>query len=123
MLYSFSFNGIKKPYLYTEKGKQSSPFAPITRNIQTVPGRAGGYLTDSETQIRVIQQPIFIKADNRTNLRKLEEDLSAWLVTKEPMELIFDDEKDRVYYAVVEESIELEQVDEFARGVITLKKK
>lgn len=119
MLYSFSFNGIKKPYLYTEKGKRFSAFAPITRNIQTIPGRPGGYLSSSDTQVRVIEQPFFIKASNRLALRKLEEELAAWLVTAEPKPLILDDEPDRIYYAVVEESVELEPIDEFARGVIT----
>lgn len=96
-----------------------STWAPIARNLFSISGKAGAYLSSTDTQVRVIEQPFFIKASDRLDLKKIEEELSEWLITDEPAELIFDDEPDRVYYAVVDGSLEMEEVNDFGRGVIT----
>ncbi|USK43719.1 distal tail protein Dit [Cytobacillus oceanisediminis] len=119
MLFSLSFNGIKKDYLICERGKRRSAFAPIKRNLLTFPGMAGAYLESTDTEVRIIQQPITINAKDRLDERKLEEDLSDWLVTGQPAELIFDDEPDRVYYAVVDGSLDIEDIARFGKGTIT----
>lgn len=119
MLFSLSFNGIKKDYLICERGKRRSAFAPIKRNLLTVLGMPGAHLESTDTEVRVIQQPITINAKDRLDQRKLEEDLSDWLVTDQPVELIFDDEPDRVYYAVVDGSLDIEDIARFGKGTIT----
>lgn len=120
MLLSFTFNGVKKDFVIAEKGKRRSAFAPIARNLITVPKVPGAYLQNSETEVRTIEQPILIKGVNRYNVRKLEEELASWLVTSQPKELIFDDEPDRIYYAIVQGSVEIEDVvDRWGRGFIT----
>ena len=119
MLLSFSFDGIKKDFIIAERGKRRTAFAPIRRNFLNVPGMAGAYLQSTETDVRVIQQPIIINGIDRFNVRKLEEELSSWLVTDEPKELIFDDEADRVYYAVVDGEVSIEDLVRFGRGEIT----
>ena len=120
MLLSFTFDGVKKDFIIAEKGKRRSAFAPVTRNLISVPKVPGAYLQSSETEVRTIEQPILIKGVNRYNVRKLEEELSSWLVTSQPKELIFDDEPDRDYFAIVQGSVEIEDVvDRWGRGVIT----
>lgn len=119
MLYSFSFNGIKKSYVISGRGKRRSAFAPVKRNLLTVPGVPGAYLESTDTEVRIIQQPITINAKDRLDERKLEEDLSAWLITSQPEELIFDDEPDRIYYAVVDGSLDIEDIVNFGQGTIT----
>lgn len=119
MLLTFSFDGIKKDFIIAERGKRRTAFAPIKRNFLTVPSMAGAYLQSTETDVRVIQQPIIINGIDRFNVRKLEEELSSWLVTKDPRELIFDDEDDRVYYAVVDGEVAIEDLVRFGRGEIT----
>lgn len=119
MFLSFYFNGIKKSYLKIEKGRRRSIFAPLSRNLTTVPGRPGAFLNSTDTQVRVITQPFFIEAKDRFHLRKIEEDLAEWLITDEPAPLIFDDESDRVYYAIVDGSLEMEDIVRFGRGVVT----
>lgn len=118
-MFSFSFNGIKKPYLKIEKGRRRSIFAPIKRNLVYVPGMAGAYLSDTDTDVRVIEQPIYIKSKTKPELRKLEEDLASWLITEEPAPLIFEDEPDRTYYAVVDGSLDIEEVVRNGKGIIT----
>lgn len=119
MLFSLSFNGIKKDYLICERGKRRSAFAPIKRNLLPIEGMPGAYLESTDTEVRVIQQPITINAKDRMDERKLEEDLSAWLITGQPAELIFDEEPDRVYYAVIDGSLDIEDIARFGKGTIT----
>ena len=100
-------------------GKRRSAFAPITRNLLKIPNMPGAYLQNSETDIRTISQPIIINGKDRFEVRKLEEDLASWLITKEPKELIFDDEPDRVYYALVQGDVPIEDIVRFGRGEIS----
>lgn len=119
MLFSLRFNSVKKDYIICERGKRRSAFAPIRRNLLTVPGMAGAYLEGTETEVRIIEQPIVINGKDRFDVRKLEEDLSDWLFTEQSAELIFDDEPDRTYYAVVDGSLDIEDIVRFGKGTIT----
>ena len=120
MLLSFSFNGIKKNYFYCEPGKRRSVIAPLNRTLLTLPGLPGAHLTETSTEVRVIEQPFHIKATDIFQLRKLEEDMASWLITENPGVLIFDDEPDRVYYAAIHGAIETDDVGHsFGRGILT----
>jgi predicted phage tail component-like protein len=114
-----TLNGIKKDYLKVLRGRKRPPWAPVKRNILTFPGMAGGYQESTDILPRPVDVPILIKAGNLADLQKLKEDLASWLITDQPVELIFDDEPDRVYYAVVDGSLDLEEIVNFGRGVIT----
>ncbi|MBP3038060.1 phage tail family protein [Bacillaceae bacterium Marseille-Q3522] len=118
MLLSFSFNGIKKTYMRMEPGRRKSVFSPVRRNLLRLPGMVGAYLDGTDTDVLVIQQPISIEGKDKLDLRKVEEDLAAWLVTEQEAPLIFDDEPGRVYYAVIDGSFEPEQIVNFGRGTI-----
>ena len=45
-----------------------------------------------------------------TDLQKLKEDLADWLYTEQPAELIFDDELDRAYLALIDGSVDLDEM-------------
>lgn len=119
MFLSFSFNGIKKPYLKIERGRRNSAFVPLVRNFTYIPGMPGAHLSSTDKDIRQITQPFFIEAPTREELETLKEDLAAWLVHDEPKPLIFDDEPNRVYYAVVDGSLDVEKIVNYGRGTIT----
>src|SRR4051812_2513306 len=119
MLFSFSYDSIKKDYIICERGKRRSAFAPITRNLLSIPGMPGSFLESTTTGVRIIEQPIYIKGKDRFTVRKLEEDLAEWLITDEPKELVFDDEPDRVYYAVVDGSLDIEDIVHLGHGTVT----
>jgi predicted phage tail component-like protein len=110
------FNGVSKDYLTLTKGKIIPTFAPIARNILTVTGRPGGYLQDTSTSVRQLSVPVAITG---TELQKIKEDLADWLITEQPCELIFPNEPDRVYYAVVDGSLDLDELVDFGEGTIT----
>ncbi|WP_255290510.1 distal tail protein Dit, partial [Bacillus cereus] len=46
-------------------------------------------------------------------------DLAEWLFTEQPTELIFDDELDRTYLALIDGSIDLEELVNRGKGIIT----
>lgn len=101
----FFFNGVSKYYVRAVKKKRPA-WATLQRNILTVPGRPGGYLQDTDTKPRVIPVTLFLINEDFYDLQKLKEDLAAWLVTNEEKELIFEDEPDRAYYAVIDGSFD-----------------
>jgi predicted phage tail component-like protein len=115
---SFTFNGERRDYVVVLRGRKRPPWAPVQRDILKVPGLPGGYLQNTETDVRVLEIPILIKGDNLTHLQRVKEDLAAWLVTDEPKELIFDDDPTRTYYAVVDDTVDFEEIVKFGKGTI-----
>jgi predicted phage tail component-like protein len=113
------FNGIRKDYVTVLRGRKRPPWAPVRRNILTIPGMPGGYQESTDILPRPEDVPILIKAEDIADLQKVKEDLAEWLITDQPEELIFDDEDDRVYYAVVDGSLDLEEIVRVGHGVIT----
>ncbi|WP_142320705.1 distal tail protein Dit, partial [Bacillus cereus] len=78
------------------------------------------FFMNTETQERRIDVPIVITAKkDMADLQKIKEDLAEWLYTEQPTELIFDDELDRTYLALIDGSIDLEELVNRGKGVIT----
>lgn len=113
------FNGIEKDYIVPLTGRRRSAWAPISRNLISVTGMPGAHLSHTDVQARVITVPILVKAKNINDLQKLKEDMAEWLVHDEPKELVFKDEPDRVYYALVDGELELDEIFSTGRGEIT----
>lgn len=113
-LTDLQFNGIIKNYV-TVLQKQR-PFR-ATRNYEVleVTGKPGGYLSEVSTEVLVIPVSILIDAPNHDLLLKYGEDLAKWFNVKEPKELIFGDEPNRSYFAVVNGSLIPEDKVTFAK--------
>lgn len=116
---SFVFNKKRKDFIKVLRGQKRPVWSPIKRNLLQVPNRPGAYLFNTTTNIRTIEIPIAVFSDNLENLQKIKEDLADWLFTEEPAELIFDDERDRIYLAVVDDSLNLDELIYRGKGVIT----
>jgi predicted phage tail component-like protein len=113
-----TFRGIRKDYITVLRGRKRPPWSSIQRNIVTIPGRVGGYLFNTKIDPKLLEVPVLIMADSFSDLQKLKEDLAMWLVTDTPQELIFDDEPDRIYYAAVDDSLDLDELVRWGQGVI-----
>ncbi|HDR4365068.1 TPA: phage tail family protein [Bacillus cereus] len=117
---SFTFNHIRKDYIQMLVGRKRPSWAPVKRRLVRVPHRAGALLLNTETEERRIDVPLVIKAKkDMADLQKLKEDLADWLYTEQPAELIFDDELDRTYLALIDGSVDLDEIVNRGRGVIT----
>lgn len=116
---SFTFNGERKNYINILRGRERPPWASIQRNLVYTPGRPGAYVTESTVQVRYIRVPIGIEGKDRKDLQKVKEDLAHWLIHEEPKELIFDDEPDRVYLALVEDTVFFDEISNLGEGILT----
>ena len=117
---SFTFNNIRKDYVQMLVGRKRPTWSPIKRKLLKVPHRPGAYFINTETEERRIDVPLFISAKKDiADLQKIKEDLSDWLYTEEPVELIFDDEPDRTYLAFVDGSLDLDELVNKGRGVVS----
>ncbi|MGW6151009.1 distal tail protein Dit [Bacillus mycoides] len=117
---SFTFNNIRKDYIQMLVGRKRPSWAPIKRNLVRVPHRPGAFFIHTETEERRIDVPLVIKAKKDiAELQKIKEDLANWLYTEQPAELIFDDELDRTYLAFIDGSLDLDELVNMGKGVIT----
>ncbi|MED2150835.1 phage tail family protein [Bacillus thuringiensis] len=117
---SFTFNKIRKDYVQMLVGRKRPSWAPIKRRLVRVPHRAGALFLNTETEERRIDVPLVIKAKkDMADLQKVKEDLADWLYTEQPAELVFDDELDRTYLALIDGSVDLDEIVNRGKGVIT----
>ncbi|KIZ27215.1 phage tail protein [Bacillus thuringiensis] len=117
---SFTFNKIKKDYVQMLVGRKRPSWAPVKRNLVRVPHHAGALFLNTETEERRIDVPLVIKAKkDMADLQKVKEDLADWLYTEQPAELVFDDELDRTYLALIDGSVDLDEIINRGKGVIT----
>ena len=116
---SFSFNGIRKDYIFILMGFNRPAWSPVERDILKVPSKAGGYLLQTNTNVRTIEVPVIIRAGSQSEMQKMKEDLADWLVTDQPCELIFDDEPDRTYMAVIDGEADIDELIFRGKGKIT----
>ncbi|MFP3468144.1 distal tail protein Dit, partial [Leifsonia sp. SIMBA_070] len=82
-------------YIFILMGFSRPAWSPVERDILKVPSKPGGYLLQTNVDVRTIEVPVIIKSSNVSTMQKVKEDLADWLVTDQPCELIFDDEPDR----------------------------
>ncbi|WLR54283.1 phage tail family protein [Mesobacillus subterraneus] len=120
MTYSFTFNGIRKNFVFCDdEGKTEQIFASLTRNFLKVPGMPGAHLESTDTEVRVIKQPIFFQGIDDADLLKKEEELAQWLVTEKAVPLIFDKYPTRTYFAVVSGTLDIQEMLRIGEGEIT----
>jgi predicted phage tail component-like protein len=112
------FNGQRRDYLRVLYDVKRPSWPRLKRNFVTVPGMAGAYLQNTDVDVREIEVPVRIIDAEKVGLQKIKEDLAAWLVTDSPCELIFDDEPDRIYYAVVDDTVDFEELVMLGKGTI-----
>src|SRR5699024_2913353 len=94
------FNGIEKDYITVLRGRMRPFFAPLIRDK-----KFDSHLVKTDRGHRFIEVPVFIKYDSLEHFRTLTEDIAEWLVHDEPKVLSFKDETDRLYYALVDDTM------------------
>src|SRR5690625_2510706 len=113
---SLSFNNIRKPYLLVTN-RVRKYWAP-RELVLTQNRKAGSRLRKVKSDVRVEEAHIEISDVEGMNLRKTAEDLAGWLLSDTERELIFDDEADRSYFAIVDGSLDAEEIVSVGYGII-----
>ncbi|MFE7998832.1 distal tail protein Dit, partial [Bacillus cereus] len=83
------------------------------------PGYPGARLLNTQTEMRVLSIPVGIIVPDDTDLEMVKEELASWLITDQPVELIFDVEPNRTYLAVVDDSFDLDEFVTLGIGTLT----
>lgn len=116
---SFTFNNERKKYIQIAKGWKRPTWAPLKRNFLSVPGYPGARLLNTQTEMRVLSIPVGIIVPDDGDLELLKEEIADWLITDEPVELIFDVEPNRTYLAVVDDSFDPDEFVTLGIGTLT----
>lgn len=90
----------------------------IKRNFLSVPGYPGARLLNTQTDIRVLLIPVGIIVPDGLDLETLKEEIADWLITEQPVELIFDVEPNRTYLAVVDEGFDPDEFVTLGKGIL-----
>ncbi|MGG0293626.1 distal tail protein Dit [Bacillus pacificus] len=116
---SFTFNNARKEFVQIAKGWKRPTWAPLKRNFLSVPGYPGARLLNTQTEMRVLSIPVGIIVPDDGDLELLKEEIADWLITDQPVELIFDVEPNRTYLAVVDDSFDPDEFVKLGMGTIT----
>ncbi|MFJ6191324.1 distal tail protein Dit, partial [Bacillus thuringiensis] len=101
------------------KGWKRPTWAPLKRNFLSTPGYPGARLLNTQTEMRVLSIPVGIIVPDDTDLEMVKEEIASWLITEQPVELIFDVEPNRTYLAVVDDSFDLDEFVTIGIGTLT----
>ncbi|MFK4363291.1 putative phage tail component-like protein [Bacillus sp. RC55] len=114
----FSFNEKRNDKVIPLQGVKRPAWAPIERSFLEVPHYPGGRLLRTETKMREILIPVAFVYETSEEGELLKEELADWLYTDQPAELIFDDEKERTYLAVIDGELDPDQLVDIGQGVL-----
>ncbi|MDM5434375.1 phage tail family protein [Bacillus hominis] len=115
---SFTFNNQRKDFIQIEKGWKRPTWAPLKRNFLSVPGYPGARLLNTQTDIRVLLITVGIIVPDGGDLELLKEEIADWLITEQPVELVFDVTPDRTYMAVIDEEFDPEEFVTLGKGTL-----
>ncbi|MCJ7983751.1 phage tail family protein, partial [Priestia sp. OVL9] len=115
---NFTFRNQRRSYLTVLRGRKRPAWAPVKRNLLAVPNRPGAYHKSTDIDVRPLEVPVRIKAESIADLQKIKEDLADWLITESVEELIFDDEPDRSYFAMIDGELDLDELVNRGKGTI-----
>lgn len=113
---TLTFNGVSKPFFHATVDTKRPMWAPIEWDMVEIPGRPGAYLKHKKIKARQLSVPVVIKGID--DMQKAKEEVAEWLVTDEPAPLVFTDEPDRTYYAVIDGEGQLDEVFKYGKGTI-----
>ncbi|MEW9167031.1 distal tail protein Dit [Bacillus pacificus] len=115
---SFTFNNQRKEYIQIEKGWSPTTWAPLKRNYLKTPGYPGARVLNTDTDPRPLPVPVGIIVPDGSDLEMLKEEIADWLITEQPVELVFDATPNRTYLAVVDDSFDPDDFVTLGKGVI-----
>jgi|SRR5690625_232990 len=113
---SFKFNDTRKPYLLVTH-RVRRYWAP-RELVLTENRRVGSRLRHIKTGVRVEEVHVEISDTADMDIKKTAEDFAEWLLSDTEKELVFDDEIDRSYYAIVDGGFDAEEIVRVGYGVI-----
>ncbi|PEO94596.1 phage tail protein, partial [Bacillus toyonensis] len=78
----------------------------------------GARLLGTDTDPRPLPVPVGIIVPDGTDLETLKEEIAAWLITEEAVELVFDATPDRTYLAIIDEDFNPDDFVTLGKGTL-----
>lgn len=120
MPYGFKFNGIysvDKNLVVMHVAPSVLP--PLTTVAQQVPRRPGAYYYRSDYGMRQIPVDVAYIGSSLADARAKVRDIANWLqASSSPQALVFDDETDKTYYAVLDGTTDWQQLVYFGKTTL-----
>lgn len=115
----FRYNGVHSDAMgIIATGIHRDILPPIAHRMISVPGRPGAYWQGYEYGVREITIDVVIRGG--INFQTRIRDLASWLNPDGgPKPLVFDDEPEKEYRAIISERTEVERVAIVGRGTLT----
>lgn len=85
----------------------------------TIPGRPGAWLSSVDEDVRTIPVQVMLRAPSVAELPAMLREVEAWLRSDSPQSLVFEDEPDLQYFAVLSGDLSLVRTRNVATGVVT----
>ncbi|WP_196493807.1 distal tail protein Dit [Ornithinibacillus caprae] len=110
---SLTFNSIRKEYVSVlERGRPY--WANRQVNILKVAGMAGGHVQNIETEPIIMPVKLLIEGVSKEDLQAKSEELAEWLIKDEVMPLVFDNQPNRTYFAMVDGGVDPQEFVSFS---------
>lgn len=117
----FTYNGVHSSnYGLNVLSVQRGILPPITARLLDVPGRPGSYYQGRQVGARTITVDVQVTALDYADLRAKVRAIAAWLMPgPDPKPLVFDEEPDKTWYAVLSGDTDLDEVVAVGNGKLT----
>lgn len=118
-MFTVNFSEFRLTDYFTVESVQRSILPPREVNLLDIPARHGAYFQNSRYGVREISMSIRVIGKTNTDLMSTMRFLAYCLDIERPTELSLSDEPDRVYYAIVSDKTDIEELLTLGRGTLT----
>ncbi|SMO93033.1 distal tail protein Dit [Melghirimyces algeriensis] len=117
----FNFNGEhSSTYNLTVLNIQRSFHAPVQPRLITAPGKRGAYnFNDSDVDMLAFDVQVLLLEKGNQEYHKTRRKIAQWLFTNEEKPLVFDDEPDKTYLAMLSGETNIDRIGSSGTAKIT----
>lgn len=116
----FTFDGVNIRTVVDKVSTISRPVLPPREHILIdIPGMAGAILGQKKTGVKAIVVTVHIFGDTKAQIRQKVDKLADLLMTENVAPLVFDDEPNKTYYAIVADETPFDELSVLGTAEIT----
>lgn len=115
-----SFAGVATPAWLLIDEVNFAPVSDAQNTSISLPKKDGEIFVSKKRGTRKIDIKLSIVAPDRNSVMQQGDKFADWIDHDEPQPIVFRDLPNRVYYAILDGSTDLEKVERFGQGTITL---
>ncbi len=116
----FTFNGIPSDSFSVSVKDVKQPILPTySLNLTTAPNKNGAFLSRTKRlEPKEIEVSIVVRATSQSDLRTKIRSIAAWLYTDDVKPLVFSDEPDKTYQAIISGDTNIDEILNIGEGTL-----